>query len=213
MDALSAVRRDGLKEPGANGPAAAAPARRVALWIQLLVWGALLALLALVGVGLQRAQQGTVQPGETIPDFELAFFTGYEYDHRPTVALSDLRGKVVLINFWASWCKPCEQEAAALEGAWEYYERTGQVVFLGIDYVDTEPAARVFMKKFGNTYPNGPDTGTRLAQMFRIKGVPETFIVDVEGVLRYVKIGPFSSAEEIIAAIDPLLPSASAGRP
>ena len=79
------------------------------------------------------------------------------------------------------------------------------MIFLGVDYVDTEPEARVFMKKFGATYPNGPDVGTRLAQMFRIKGVPETFIIDTLGVLRYVKIGPFASAEEIRSAIDPLL--------
>ena len=63
------------------------------------------------------------------------------------------------------------------------------------------------MKKFGNTYPNGPDVGTRISQMFRIKGVPETYIVDARGVLKYVKIGPFASAEEIQTVIDPLLPA------
>ena len=62
------------------------------------------------------------------------------------------------------------------------------------------------MKKFGASYPNGPDIGTRLAQMFRIKGVPETYILDTQGVLRYVKIGPFASADEIRTIIDPLLP-------
>jgi cytochrome c biogenesis protein CcmG/thiol:disulfide interchange protein DsbE len=164
-----------------------------------------MALLVFVGLGLKRAQLGTVQPGDAVPDFSLALYNGYEYGGAAALRLSDLQGKVVLINFWASWCKPCEQEAAALEAAWKYYQPTGRVVFLGVDYVDTEPAARVFMKKFGNTYPNGADIGTRISQLFRIKGVPETYVVDVEGILRYVKIGPFASATEIQQVIDPLL--------
>jgi cytochrome c biogenesis protein CcmG/thiol:disulfide interchange protein DsbE len=177
----------------------------VPVLIQILVWACLIGLLAFVGVGLGRTQQGTVQPGATIPDFELALYSGYEHSGAGQIRLSDLRGKVVLVNFWASWCKPCEQEASALEGAWKHYAPGANVLFIGVDYVDTEPAARVFMKKFGATYPNGPDTGTRISQMFRIKGVPETFILDPDGVLRYVKIGPFVSAAEIQAAIDPIL--------
>ena len=93
-----------------------------------------------------------------------------------------------------------------MEEAWKYYQPGGRVVFLGVDYVDTEPEARIFLKKFGNTYPNGPDMGTRISQMFRIKGVPETYIIDTNGILGYVKIGPFLSMNEINAMIDPLLP-------
>jgi cytochrome c biogenesis protein CcmG/thiol:disulfide interchange protein DsbE len=155
---------------------------------------------------MRRTQQGTVQPGAKIPDFTLGLYSGYEYNGQAAVSLPDLRGKVVLINFWASWCKPCEQEAASLEAAWKHYQPGGNVVFVGVDYVDTEPVARVFMKKFGNTYPNGPDLGTRISQMFRIKGVPETYILDASGVLKYVKVGPFTSVDEIKALLDPLLP-------
>lgn len=93
-----------------------------------------------------------------------------------------------------------------MEQAWEYYQPTGKVVFLGVDYVDTEPAARVFLKKFNATYPNGPDMGTAISQMFRIKGVPETYVIDTNGSLNYVKIGPFLRADEIKAIVDPLLP-------
>jgi cytochrome c biogenesis protein CcmG, thiol:disulfide interchange protein DsbE len=178
----------------------------VPIWTQTLIWSLLVGLLVIVGMGLQRTQQGTVQPGEAIPDFTLTLFTGYEYNDQSEVKLSDLRGKVIFINFWASWCKPCEQEASVLEEAWRYYRPGGKVVFLGVDYVDTEPEARVFLKKFGNTYPNGPDLGTAISQMFRIQGVPETFFVDTNGILRHVKIGPFLSVDEIRAMIDPLLP-------
>ncbi|HEY5983657.1 MAG TPA: TlpA disulfide reductase family protein [Anaerolineales bacterium] len=187
------------------------PRRAVPLWIRIAISAGLTVLLVVVGMGLKRAQEGTVQPGSQIPDFSLTFFRDYEFNGAPSIRLEDLRGKVVLVNFWASWCKPCEQEAAALEGAWRTYSSGEQVVFLGVDYVDTEPAARIFMKKFGSTYPNGPDVGTRISQLFRIKGVPETFIIDPQGVLRYVKIGPFASAAEIQAVIDPLITASEVG--
>lgn len=183
----------------------AAPRRRVSLRAQILIWALLASLLVLLGFGVGRAYQGTVQPGYVVPDFRLALFGGYEYNSRSEVKLSDLRGKVVFVNFWASWCKPCEQEAPYLEQAWQFYRDGGQVVFLGLDYLDTEPEARIFLKKFGHTYPNGPDTGTKIAQMFRIKGIPETYFIDRNGILQYVKIGPFTSADQIKSIIDPLL--------
>lgn len=182
-----------------------APRRGVPIWAQIIIWVFLVGLLAIVALGLRRAQQGTVQPGQVIDNFTLPLFSGYELDGKNEVQFSDLRGKVVVINFWASWCKPCEQEAAELQQAWAEYEPTGKVVFLGIDYVDTEPEARVYLKKFGITFANGPDLATRISQYFRIKGVPETYFVDQDGVLQYVQVGPFSSIDQIRAQIDPLL--------
>jgi cytochrome c biogenesis protein CcmG/thiol:disulfide interchange protein DsbE len=182
-----------------------APRRGVPIWAQIIIWVFLVGLLAIVALGLSRAQQGTVQPGQVIDNFTLPLFSGYELDGKSEVNLADLHGKVVVINFWASWCKPCEQEAAELQAAWEEYQPTGQVVFLGVDYVDTEPEARVYLKKFGITYANGPDLATRISQYFRIKGVPETYFVDKDGVLQYVQVGPFSSIDQIRAQIDPLL--------
>lgn len=179
--------------------------RGVPLWVQVVVWLFLVGLLIIVAMGLRRSQQGTVQPGQTLENFTLPLYTGYQIGDKSEVNLADLRGKVVVINFWASWCKPCEQEAAELQQAWQEYEPTGQVVFLGVDYVDTEPEARIYMKKFGVTFANGPDLATRISQYFRIQGVPETYIVDQDGVLKYVQIGPFTSMDQIRAQIDPLL--------
>jgi cytochrome c biogenesis protein CcmG/thiol:disulfide interchange protein DsbE len=71
-----------------------------------------------------------------------------------------------------------------------------------VDYVDTEPEARIFLTKFGITYPTGPDLRTQLSQMFRITGVPETYFIDQAGVLYYVKVGPFISVDEIKSIID-----------
>jgi len=181
------------------------PRRGVPIWAQIIVWAFLVGLLAVVAVGLNRAQQGTVQPGQVIDNFTLHLYSGYEMDGRSEISMQDLRGKVVVINFWASWCKPCEQEATELQDAWKEYEPTGEVVFIGVDYVDTEPQARVYLKKFEITFPNGPDLATRITQYFRIKGVPETYFVDKDGVLQYVQVGPFSSIDQIRAQVDPLL--------
>jgi cytochrome c biogenesis protein CcmG/thiol:disulfide interchange protein DsbE len=183
-----------------------APGRKgVPLWVQVLVWVFLAGLLVIVALGLNRAQQGTIQPGQVVDDFTLPLFSGYEYDGKSEVRLEEFRGRVVVVNFWASWCKPCEQEAAELQRAWELYEPGGDVVFLGVDYVDTEPEARVYLKKFGITFPNGPDLATRISQYFRIKGVPETYFIDRDGVLHYVQVGPFTSLEQIQGIIDPML--------
>ena len=182
-----------------------APRRSVPLWAQILVWVGLLGLLAILGVGLLRTQQGTIQVGQLVDDFHLTLFEGYDFNGQGSVRLSELRGKVVVVNFWASWCKPCEQEAAELEEAWRYYEPTGEVVFLGVDYVDTEPEARSYLAKFGITFPNGADQGTRISQYFRIEGVPETYFIDRQGILRDTQTGPFQSTQDIMVIIDRLL--------
>ena len=122
-----------------------APKRGVPVWVQIIVWVGLLGLLTLVAFGLRRTQQGSLVVGDTLPDFSLSFFDGYQMQGQSEVKLSDFKGKVVVLNFWASWCKPCEQEAAAMEASWRTYKPGGQVVFVGADYVDTEPEARGYL--------------------------------------------------------------------
>lgn len=169
----------------------------------LAAWIAIFALLALLAFGLLRNQEGPVTIGETAPDFTLTTFEGEQ------ISLEDLKGKVVVLNFWASWCKPCEEEAAELETAWRIYQPGGEVVFLGVDYVDTETQAMVYLEKFDVTYPNGPDLRTQISQAFRIRGVPETYIIDKDGKLAAFKISPFLSLAEIQGMIDPLLESSN----
>jgi cytochrome c biogenesis protein CcmG/thiol:disulfide interchange protein DsbE len=144
--------------------------------------GLLLALLALLAWGLRVQAGGPLESGPA-PDFSLTTFEG------ETLTLSDLRGQVVIINFWASWCPPCRDEAPYLEATWRKYRDQG-VVFIGVDYVDTEPNALAYIEEFDITYPNGPDIGQKIAEAYRIKGVPETFYVDKTGQLRGVHIGP-----------------------
>ena len=173
--------------------------RRLPTWVVGLAFTALVAFLLLVGLGLRRAQSGPITVGQKVPGFSVTTFEG------ETIDTADLAGKVIVVNFWASWCKPCEQEAAELESAYQYYKPGGEVVFLGVDYVDTEPEALAFINKFGLTYANGPDLRTKISQMFRIQGVPETYVIDREGKLAYVKKGPFLSTAEIQNVIDQVL--------
>ena len=162
----------------------------------LITIGAVLALLGLLGWGLTKSRAGPVQNG-IAPDFTLASFDGRE------VTLSELRGQVVVINFWASWCPPCREEAAYLERTWRKYKDNG-VVFLGVDYVDTEKEALAYIQEFDITYLNGPDIGTRISEAYNIKGVPETFFVAKNGELRGVHIGPLQSPQ-LDEKIDELL--------
>lgn len=174
--------------------------------LQGIIWIVLLGFLGFIGAGLLRAQQGIIAKGEPVSDFTLSTFKTAEYPDGQQIRLANLAGSVVVVNFWASWCKPCESEAADLESAWRYYQPRGDVVFLGVDYVDTEPEAKSYLAKFDITYANGPDLGTRISQAFnRNMGVPETYIIDQEGILRHVQIGPFISVAEIQSYIDPLL--------
>jgi cytochrome c biogenesis protein CcmG/thiol:disulfide interchange protein DsbE len=157
-----------------------------------------IALLVLLGLGLRRTTQGPLGVGDQVPDLTLTTFD--EGD----IHFNDLRGQVVVVNFWASWCKPCEGEALELEQAYQMY-RDEDVLFLGVDYVDTEPEARQYLGRFDITYPNGPDLGTRISQAFRIRGVPETYVIGPDGRLAAVKIGPYVSLEEIVGQIETAL--------
>jgi cytochrome c biogenesis protein CcmG, thiol:disulfide interchange protein DsbE len=191
-----------LNLPAANleaSPASPAAVRRPSTFVTILAFAILLIFLTFVALKLQRSQLGSITSKEDVPTLTLTSFDGVTYN------TADLKGKVIVINFWASWCNPCALEAAEMEQAWQHYKGSEKVLFLGVDYVDTEPEARAYLSKFNITYPNGPDLGTRISQMFRMTGVPETYIIDQNGKLANKKIGPFESTVEIINMIDPLL--------
>lgn len=173
--------------------------KSTSIWGRALAWLLLLALLSLVAVQLRNSQKGVLTRGESAPEFTLTTFDGQ------TIGPEQMQGKVVLVNIWASWCKPCEQEAAHLQQAWELYENREDVLFLGLAYVDTEKESLAYLERFNITYPNGPDLGTNIFVAFRAQGVPETFVINKLGEVASVKIGPFTSLEEITALVDRML--------
>lgn len=175
------------------------PAKTRPQWGRILAWIGLGTLLILLFLGLLNSRKGQLKIGEKAPKYTLTTFDGQQIESE------DLLGKVVLINIWASWCKPCEQEAADLEAAWRYYQPGGDVVFLGVAWTDTDKKSLEYLEKFDVTYPNGPDLGTRIYQAFRASGVPETYVMDRDGILTYIKISPFGSITEIQNAVDAAL--------
>src|SRR5581483_2357602 len=96
------------------------------------------------------------------------------------LSLASLRGKVLVVNFWQSYCAPCTHEAPTLVAAAKQWSKVKDVVFLGVDVQDLRGPARAFLSRFGITYPNVSDDGS-LVGRFGVTGFPETFFVDRRG--------------------------------
>lgn len=115
------------------------------------------------------------------PDFSLETTDG------ETIRLSELRGKPVILNFWSTWCQPCKLEHPLLLAAPAQYP---DVVFLGAVYADEPAAARMFLKRGGQTYPQLLDPGGRVAIDYGVAGVPETYFINAGGTIIHKQIGP-----------------------
>ena len=158
----------------------------VASLLGLFVWK----LAAEEGSGVRAA----VQRGETppAPGFTLPDLSGGGGE----LSLDRYRGSVVVVNFWASWCAPCRDEAPLLEAAWREHRDRG-VVVLGVDARDLVADGRAFVREFGITYPNGYDGPGRISDAYGLTGFPETYFVDREGRVVHLVSGPLT--EESIA--------------
>lgn len=165
----------------------------------ILVIAALVVLLGwkIVSDGSGRHIPSAVAQGEepVAPAFELPLL-----DESGTLSLASLRGQGVVINFWASWCGPCRDEAPVLEEAWQRYRDAGLVV-LGIDREDTVEDARDFIDRFGLTYPNVRDAEDSLEGRYGLTGLPETYFVDRRGRLVAHVPGPVDELEDLEAGI------------
>lgn len=146
------------------------------------------ALVILLGYGFYRDPRYIPSPlvGNPAPDFSLTLFDGRE------VRLSELRGKTVMLDFWASWCLPCRAEARDLEAAWK--RQGDDVVFLGINIQDKEADARKFIEEFGITFANGRDPDGKIAVDYGVWGIPEAFFVSPAGRITYKHVGAIPPA-------------------
>ena len=137
-------------------------------------------------------------PGRAAPPFELPVFATGEpplaRDVGDTIRLGDLAGKVVVVNFWASWCLACRDEHVALsETAREYADKPAQ--FVGVLYHDRPASGLRWIEGMGGqSYPSVTDDRSRMAIDYGLYGVPETFIVDPTGRIAYKHIGPITAS-------------------
>ncbi len=134
-------------------------------------------LTALFAFGLRRDPNALASAivGKPAPDFALRAIDGTH-----VVRLADLRGQVVVMNFWASWCAPCRVEHPALEATWERYRDQG-VVVLGVSFQDAMPAVLAFASTYRTTWPLVQDPGSAVALRYGVTGVPETFVIGPDG--------------------------------
>lgn len=163
--------------------------------------GIAFAIIALLGYGLTLNPRDIPSPlpGSPAPVFRLPLM-----DSVGSVDLASLRGEVVVLNFWASWCVPCRYEHADLVAAAERFSSRG-VHFFGLLYQDSERNARAFIQELGGVnYPSLLDEGTRTAISYGVTGVPETFVIDRTGTVVFKYNGPISLAQ-LSSVIEPLL--------
>lgn len=126
--------------------------------------------------------------GHAAPAFTLSVLSGSPVS---SLALAAYKGQPVMLNFWASWCGPCQQEAPFLQSQWQQAHARG-VVFLGVDYQDSKVAGLDFVQKYSISYPNVVDASGTTAINYGVTGTPETFFINRKGVIVAWLPGPLS---------------------
>jgi cytochrome c biogenesis protein CcmG, thiol:disulfide interchange protein DsbE len=153
----------------------------------------------LVGAGLLLAGCSAAAPaGQSVGAFAVPLLDG------PVVRSQELQGRVVVVNFFASWCVPCREEAPDLQQTWQQY-RDRDVLFLGVDMRDDDPGlARQFVRELRLEYPSGRDEDGQMAAEFKVFGLPNTFILGKDGRIVHRFIGVANRAR-LAALIDKAL--------
>lgn len=166
------------------------PSRRmlIGLAITSVVSGALVLLLLARLISAGNAAGSTpLSPlvGKNAPDFTVTTWNGTSAQQ---VRLADLKGKPVVVSFWASWCDPCREETPVLQAAWQKYQGSG-VMFVGVAMRDKQSDGTAFLKQYGVTYPSGPDVTGQITVDYGVTGPPETVFIDRHGVVTSKTIG------------------------
>jgi len=169
------------EQPTSVSPATATGGSRLVI----LIAGAVILALTFGIVWLQSAKYEPLAIGKPAPDFALSDLNDKPY------RLSDFRGKVVFLNFWATWCKPCREEMPSMEILNKNFEKDGLVILaVSIDRVTTTKDIPPFVKGMNLTFPVLIDSWGQTDKPYKRMGVPETFIIDQQGVIREIVIGP-----------------------
>ena len=152
----------------------------------------------LVMAGCSGSVQGA-QVGNQAPDFQLSNLDGQ------SISLSDLRGKPVLVNFWASWCSPCRAEMPFIQRLYEGWSNN-ELVILAINTGEDFSTVKEFVDSFGLSFMVLLDTKGEVALVYNVRGIPVTFFIDKDGIIRDIKFGTFSSKAEIERRLTKIIP-------
>jgi len=172
--------------------------RRLILAAWLVAGGAAIVAALTISVGRQSGPVDTPIVGRPAPAFDLQTLDGQR------ISLDELRGSPVVLNFWASWCLPCREEAPLLTAADTTYRPMGLRI-LGVVYQDSSENARDFMTRYGQAYPGLLDPDGRTAIDYGVFGIPETFFIDGAGVVRARQVGALTEAD-LRGQIEAILP-------
>lgn len=170
----------------------------------LLLVAALVVIVLNKGLNLNPMQVPSALINKPAKNFKVSWLQGQQFlpdAEGGSFSLADFKGKPLILNFWASWCFSCRHEARDFEHFWQNYKSTGLKV-VGIAIQDSVPAAMKFAKTYGKTYILGLDVEGTAAIDYGVTGVPETFLIDENGVIIYKEAGPVSEEKlEKFAAI------------
>jgi DsbE subfamily thiol:disulfide oxidoreductase len=150
---------------------------------------------------VDHGEKKTATVGLYAPDFEVT-----DVSSNRKISSSQLKGKVLFINFWASWCDPCREEMPSIERLFRHFMNNQNFVMLPILYRDDPQDGLYYLKQNGFNLPLTIDTDGQAAKVYGVTGVPETYIVDKKGVLRQKIIGPYEwDSPDVITFIADLL--------
>ncbi len=186
------------EQAGGTPGTANVPRRRLIVAAWLVAGVAALVLFLTVNLGRPVGPVDTPIVGRPAPTFDLETLDGGQ------LSLADLRGSAVVLNFWASWCIPCREEAPLLTSAAATYGPRG-VRVLGVVYQDSAANARDFMRRYGQTYPGLLDPSGRTAIDYAVFGIPETFFIDASGVVRSRQVGALTD-DELLRQVEAIIP-------